>query len=168
MASSSVSQAELITKKYYHHGMSSSSLYAVWHAMKNRCLNPKAQQWRNYGGRGITVCESWLLFPAFMKDMGPSWRPGLSLDRKDNDAGYFPENCVWSTIEEQSNNTRRTKPIAWKGESLSIARWARKTGLKDSTLRERIKRGWTIEKLFTPPVDPSSLRGPHQLSIKSS
>lgn len=140
------------------HGMSYTSLYAAWHSMKSRCLNPKAQQWRNYGGRGITVCEEWLIFPSFMKDMGPSWRPGLSLNRKDNNAGYFKENCTWSTIEEQSNNTRRSHFVEYQGETRTIMEWSRHFGIGWSTIKERIRRGWPSEKLFTPVRKPTDQR----------
>jgi hypothetical protein len=135
-------------------------IYHAWNSMKTRCLNPKSQQFHNYGARGIKVCESWMDFTGFLKDMGKSYKPGLSLDRIDNNLGYFPANCRWSTIGEQSNNTRRNKWIEWRGETHTIAQWSRQLGMRDSTIRERVNRGWTGDKIFKPPT--------HQPELKSS
>lgn len=80
--------------------------------MKGRCLNPKDPYWKNYGGRGIQICERWMTFENFLSDMGE--RPqGRTLDRKDNDGNYEPGNCIWSTPKEQAQNRRRrsTAPV---------------------------------------------------------
>lgn len=87
------------------HGMSHTPTYKTWEMMMQRCTNPKFDSYSNYGGRGIEVCERWKDFRLFYKDMGD--RPkGKTLDRKDNDGGYSPENCKWSTQSEQLRNTR--------------------------------------------------------------
>jgi hypothetical protein len=89
------------------HGRGRTKLYKVWTAMKQRCLNPKDRKFKDYGGRGITVCDRWLhSFEAFLEDMGEC-PPGLSLDRRDNDGPYDPDNCRWTTLIEQSRNMRR-------------------------------------------------------------
>ena len=87
------------------HGKSETREYAAWTAMRERCRNPKAHNYRWYGGRGIRVCERWDSFENFLADMGE--RPkGHSIDRKENDGDYEPGNCRWATKSEQSNNRR--------------------------------------------------------------
>lgn len=88
-------------------GLRSHPLYSRWSAMKDRCDNPNNPNWINYGGRGITYCESWKDFKHFLLDMESSYREGLSLNRIDNAKGYSPENCNWATEKAQKRNTRR-------------------------------------------------------------
>lgn len=130
------------------HGMTESVEYAAWANMKDRCGNPQHRQWPDYGGRGITVCDRWLhSFENFYQDMGP--RPaGMSIDRIDNDSGYFPENCRWATKKQQGNNRRKTHLVSFAGKTQTIAQWADELGVKYETLRARLKR-WPLEKALT-------------------
>ena len=92
------------------HGMTRHPVYAVWRSMNDRCRLPTHQAWKNYGGRGITVCPEWQeSFEAFWADMGPTYVPGLTLEWKNNDAGYSPQNCKWATYAEQVKNRRPMK-----------------------------------------------------------
>lgn len=86
--------------------------YRAWDSMKQRCLNPNTDNYADYGGRGITICPSWLNFSAFLADMGRKPSPSHSLDRIDVDGNYQPTNCRWATPKEQANNTRRNKHYA--------------------------------------------------------
>jgi len=92
------------------HGMCRTRIYVTWESMKCRCYNPNYVRFKNYGGRGITVCEEWKNnFEKFYEDMGDPPTLQHTLDRKNNDGGYSKENCKWSTKKEQANNRR--KPI---------------------------------------------------------
>ena len=96
---------ELLTQSNTTHGMTGTPEYIIWAGMIKRCTNKNSEAYRYYGGRGIKVCDRWLSFENFYKDMGD--RPeGLSIDRKDNDKGYYLENCRWATPVEQASNRR--------------------------------------------------------------
>ena len=83
--------------------------YHVWVMMKQRCSNPRNKDFPLYGGRGVTVCDRWDDFAAFLEDMGPRASPDHSIDRVNTNSGYFPENCRWATSKQQGQNTRWTK-----------------------------------------------------------
>ncbi len=91
--------------KYLYHGLTKTPAYRTWAAMKNRTTNPKSQDWRYYGGRGITLCKRWHKFKNFLEDMGER-PPHLTLDRVNNNRGYSPSNCRWATKREQRLNQR--------------------------------------------------------------
>jgi len=86
-----------------------TSEYGTWKAMLERCRNPNNKVFKDYGGRGITVCERWLQYESFIADMGRKPTPKHSIERKNNDGNYEPSNCKWATRLEQMNNTRRTQ-----------------------------------------------------------
>jgi hypothetical protein len=127
--------------------------YKAWMAMNERCANVNHQSYSFYGGRGITVCERWRVsFQSFYEDMGPRPSRHHSLDRIDNDAGYFPDNCRWATKSEQQNNIRSNRPITFRGETLNLSQWARKMGLPSDALSRRLNDGWTVEDALTKPI----------------
>lgn len=134
------------------HGKEGSKEYLAWAAMKQRCLNPDNKSFRIYGGRGITVCDSWLLFENFYADMGDA-PEGMSLDRIDNDRGYSPENCRWATVKVQSNNRRTSRVIEYMGASKTLTQWASEFGLSPISLTSRLKLGWDIHTALTKPID---------------
>lgn len=139
------------------HGYKNTRTYSTWQGMKNRCLNTKADDFHHYGGRGITVCESWAEdFTNFLTDMGE--RPeGRTLDRVDNSKGYYKENCKWATNAEQHKNKRTTHLLTYQGKTQSLKNWADEIGISQGTLGLRIlKCKWTIEKALTEPIRRSN------------
>lgn len=129
----------------FKHGHSSggqSPTYKCWAQMKHRCSNSANPQYGDYGGRGISVCVRWLEFNAFLEDMGEQ-PPGFSLDRIDNNDGYHPGNCKWSTRKEQQNNRRNNVLIAcYSGRSgtKTVAEWSRIVGEPHSKILKRLKK----------------------------
>lgn len=93
------------------HGLSKTPEYLAWQQMKNRCLNPSGASWAHYGGRGIRVCDRWLEFEVFLKDVGQKPGPEYSLGRIDNEGSYEPANVEWQTARQQSKNRRRLPPL---------------------------------------------------------
>lgn len=116
-----------------------------------RCKHASVRGSERYLGRGITVCEGWLKFENFLADMGE--RPsGMSIDRIDNNLGYTPDNCKWSTAKEQMNNRSNNRIIVFDGRSQTLAEWARELGVQWSLLNNRLTRGWPVKRALTEPV----------------
>ena len=121
--------------------------HRIWLAMIRRCTEPSDPAFDNYGGRGIKVCDRWSTYENFYADMGD--RPhGLTLDRRDNNGDYCPENCRWATKAEQAANRRTSILVEYNGEVMCAKHAAKLAGINPATLRWRIKQGWTGEKLF--------------------
>lgn len=131
-------------------GPSYHPIYKIWSGMHQRCSNPKSTAFKNYGGRGIAVCEQWDTFQNFLYDMGG--RPSLkhSLDRINVNGNYEPKNCRWSTPKEQVNNKRKGSGIGYpryiteKGVTMNLADWGKELGLTREAIRIRIKRHGNI------------------------
>lgn len=143
----------LIERKREKHGMTNTIIYRAWAHMKTRCNNPKDKSYHLYGGRGISVCERWDSFQNFYKDMGATWKKGLSLERIDNNKGYCPENCKWATTKQQSRNTRWNRKITYKGRTMILTDWAKEVGLAFNTLQHRLNTGWTVKKALEVPLN---------------
>ena len=124
------------------------STYKCWIDMKSRCFNPKHADFHDYGARGITLCERWLLFENFFADMGEKPK-GMSIDRKNNNGNYEPSNCKWATQEEQQNNRRDCVFVSHSGKTQTVAQWARELGVSQSGLRARLNRGMSIQEALT-------------------
>ena len=134
------------------HNKSLSPEFRTWAAMKTRCTNPNQRQWKDYGGRGITLCERWLnSFENFYEDVGSKPGPKFSIDRIKNDKGYEPGNVRWATKEEQWQNKRTSHFMTFNGKTQCLAEWAKETGL-GSALMQRILRGWTVEEALSIPL----------------
>lgn len=134
--------------------MTRSAEYRTWQALRNRCENPNDTKYHLYGGHGIKVCERWReSFANFYADMGPKPSPRHSVERRDGNGPYSPENCYWATYKQQNRNTSRNRMITFRGETLSLAEWAERTGIGYAALTHRVMRaGWSVERALTTPV----------------
>jgi len=125
-------------------------LYKKWTEMKQRCQNPNNPSFKDYGGRGICVSKRWLNFANFQKDMVASYRPGLTLERIDNNGNYSRANCRWATKKEQANNRRSSHLIIFRGQTKTLSQWAEKIGVRLGTLNQRFfVYKWSITKCLT-------------------
>lgn len=138
------------------HGLCSSKnphpLYSTWEGIKQRCTNPMASNFKEYGGRGIKLCDRWIDFPNFVEDMWPSWAKGMSLDRITPNSNYSKEECKWSTPKEQANNRRTNVLMSINGTTKTRMQWSEEFGVPYTTIRSRINSGWTPEKAVSEPI----------------
>lgn len=127
--------------------------HQTWKAIHQRCQNPNVSGYDRYGGRGITVSPEWDTFDRFLEDMGPSPGSSHSIERRDNDGPYSPDNCYWSSKTEQANNRRTNRMVTAFGETASLAvmvrKYAERLGLKYATVQRRLNGGWSAEKALT-------------------
>lgn len=153
--------AERIRAMSVTHGMYNHPLRNVWRSMITRCSNPSRPEYADYGGRGITVCPAWLGdgsgYAQFVADMSPGYRPGLEIDRRNNDGPYSPENCRWVTRTQNSRNKRSNRVVEYAGQQRCLAEWVELLGLSRSTLRNRLNRGWPVARALTEGVAPERL-----------
>lgn len=134
------------------HGMYGTKLYKSWTGMLQRCNNPNDPQYINYSGRGITVCEEWKKPEIFFSwAFSHGYHEGLTIDRIDNNKGYFPDNCRWITMDAQQRNKRNNRVIEFNGEKHCVAEWAEITGISWRVILYRLDN-WPVEKVFTTPV----------------
>lgn len=145
---------EKARKGYPVHGMSHERIYNVWAGMKKRCSSESHPSYMYYGGRGISVCDEWATnFLAFYEwSMSHGYQDDLSIDRINPDGNYEPSNCRWISIKEQENNRRNNVTITFDDETHTISEWAEIKGIKYTTLRRRIKSGWTTQRALTEKV----------------
>lgn len=149
-------QSENAKRLFTTHGKSKTPEFESWTSMRNRCLNSKNKAYKNYGGRGVEVCDRWNKFENFIKDMG--CRPyGYEIERKNNDGNYEPSNCKWATIKEQGNNRRTNVFIEFKGSRKTIAQWCDELGLNRKRVYQRLKNGFSVSDSFNPIKDIRNL-----------
>ncbi len=136
------------------HGMAGTKLYHVWNKMKQRCNNKNNKEYANYGGRGIKYAKEWERFECFYEWAKDKYKNGLSIDRINNDLGYFPENCRFTNNYVQQNNKRNNHRITYKGVTKTITEWSLVVGIKKETIITRIDTlGWDPVKAITHPVN---------------
>lgn len=137
----------------YRHGLYKHPLYKLWHLMRERCESPKHMYYDRYGGRGITICERWLDFQNFYEDNVKLWKPGLSIERKDNDGNYCPENCTWIPRGDQSKNRSNTIRLTWNGKTQPLTAWAKELNIPINVLYCRKRYGWPDDKALSTPMN---------------
>jgi len=127
-------------------GTNKTLLYSRWLGMSNRCKNRP-------GYKGIrNVCERWESYENFKNDMMEGFNPALTLERRDNNKGYSPENCYWATESDQQNNKTNTTRLTLNGVTMAITYWSQKVGLSVPTIKQRLKHGWSVESALTRPL----------------
>lgn len=130
-----------------------TQLKRVHMAMMQRCYNPNYTRFKDYGGRGIRICDEWrhdtVAFCVWALKNG--YEPKLWIERKDVNGNYCPENCCFAARKEQMNNTRRNRFITWDGKTLTATQWANELGVKPVSFHGRLTRGWSLERIFTQP-----------------
>lgn len=134
------------------HGMLKAPEYHTYTMMLQRVLNPTNKGYKNYGGRGITVCERWRGvdgFKNFLEDMGRRPAPHFTIERQNNDGNYEPSNCHWATRKEQGRNRRSNVLITFNGKTMCISEWAEELGMDDGTIHGRLRKGWPIERVLS-------------------
>ena len=135
----------------YKHGSIGTRLYRIWSGMIERCHNPNNRNYKNYGSRGIIVCNEWRLdFTAFQTwALANGYQDDLTIDRKENDGPYSPQNCRWISLKEQQNHKRDNRLLTFNGETHNITEWAKITGINRGTISSRLDLGWSAEKIFS-------------------
>lgn len=132
------------------HGLSNTRLYGIWLAMRRRCHLVTDSAYREYGARGIVVCDEWnSSFEAFKSwSMSHGYADNLSIDRIDNNGNYTPDNCRWVDCVAQANNRRSNRILTYNGESHTVTEWARILGKNPKTLFTRLYSGDSVEKIL--------------------
>lgn len=128
------------------------SLYLVWHSMINRCHNTNTKSYRNYGARGVKVCNRWRSsYRQFVSDIGPRPTPSMTIDRINNDGDYEPGNVRWATRLEQARNSTSVRWLTHDGRKQTIADWTRERGFGKGTISDRLLAGWSVAEAIDTP-----------------
>lgn len=132
------------------HGMSHTKEHNAWLDMRKRCCNTRYREYYYYGGRGITICQSWLdAFQNFLNDMGMAPTPQHSLDRINSDGNYEPSNCRWADAKTQSRNRRMNIMV---NDNECLSEYCETRGLNYQTILVRLHRGWSLNRAITTPI----------------
>jgi hypothetical protein len=147
--------------RHGHARGSGSPLYQTWANMLSRCRDSNNDNFRNYGARGITVCERWLTFENFLADVGERPSRKHSIDRVNVEGNYEPANVRWATRKEQARNMRSNRNLTLRGETKTLAEWLELSGTNRMTFYQRKRKDWSDEKaIFTPPLLKNGLPRP--------
>lgn len=137
----------------FKHGKTGTPLYMKWSGMKSRCYDPNEVSYKHYGGRGITVSADWMDFRNFERDMGGSFKKGLSLERIDNEKGYSKDNCKWIPLNQQAGNRRNVRHFLHNGAMKTVRELSELSGIAHKMLYYRITQyGWPVELAMSLPA----------------
>lgn len=150
---------EVTSNRLKTHGLSKHPLFPTWLGMMSRCYNPQSPAYRDYGNRGIYVCNAWHDVTTFIAENENKTAPGLSMDRINNDGPYHPENIRWTTRIEQARNRRSNVLLTFHGKTQTAFEWAAEMGINPKTLVARISDGWSAEDALTIPVSRNNKLG---------
>lgn len=149
---------EISGERFKTHGMSDYPEYTIWKSMISRIENMRNKQYKDYGGRGIKIHPEWRAsFAIFIRDMGRKPSLSHSIERKNNDGDYEPDNCIWIEFKKQSRNKRTTRLITHNGETRSLAEWGEVFNVRYELIRKRLNRGWTFLDAVSFPLRTTSL-----------
>lgn len=149
------------------HGLTNSKIYGVWCGIKRRCYNKNEKSYKDYGGRGINVCDRWLnSFQNFYDDMNEGYKEGLEIDRKDNSGNYCKSNCRWVTREKNSKNKRTTVMIEYNGVKLPMSEFCAKFKIPYGNFQMRLHRGMTVKEAVETPYRKSRTSNNLNIPIK--
>lgn len=135
------------------HSGSRTRLYIIWKGIRQRCNNPNCKIYKNYGGRGIKICNEWNDYNNFKEwAINNGYKENLSIDRIDVNGNYTPENCRWTTSKVQANNKRNNRLLTLNGTTKTMSEWSEETGIKVATIWDRLNKGWSVEKTLSQKV----------------
>lgn len=141
-------------EKCTKHELINHGLYKVWSSIQQRCYNPKHRSYKNYGGRGILMCEQWRenFYSFYQWAVANKWEQGKPIDRINNNGNYEPDNCRFVTIKENNRNKRKNINITFNGVTQCIAAWAADLNVDFKTLKYRLSNNqWSLEEALTTP-----------------
>lgn len=137
--------------KNHRHKMSGKRLYSIWQKMKDRCYNPNVRSYKDYGARGIKICDEWIVPDNFFQwALSNGYREDLTIDRIEVNGNYGPSNCKWSTAKEQARNRRSNIEVEYQGKKMTLIEAAEKSNISYKVLNARYRRGARGEGLFLP------------------
>lgn len=154
-------QREVASATSFKHGDHKSPMYEVWTQLIQRCENPKNKAFKNYGARGISVFPEWHDYAAFLRDMGPAYQSGLTIDRENNDGNYEPGNCRWVTNKVNCRNQQRSIRVEWNGALVALNDLSEAHGVRLLTAYSRYRiKGWTLRQSLGLDAPPKHIRKP--------
>ncbi len=140
------------------HGQHGTLTYSRWKSMRQRCIDKNAENYKYYGGRGITICQQWLdSFSTFLEDMGEC-PIGMTLERLNSEIGYRPDNCIWAEMAVQNKNRSACVPLTFNGRTMNVTDWAHEVGMSPNALLQRLYLGWSIERALTTPLKKRTVK----------